>query len=329
MTPPLVRAARGEPTERTPVWVMRQAGRYLPEYRRLRERFGFREAVSTPEVATEITLQPIRRFGMDGAVIFADIMTPLEAMGVDMEFDPGPRLRPHGLDEVLALPLLEPERVDYVAETVRRVRATVPAETAVIGFAGAPFTLFAYLSEGGGSRDFLAARAAVHTDPNRVRDALEGLGRSMNRYLALQIEAGADVVQLFDSWAGLADRDVFRRLVVPAARTALDGLAAPAIYFAPGASHTLDLQGEVGADTYGVDWRVPLGEAWDRLGAGAVQGNLDPAVLLADPERIADAVKDVMREAAGRAGHIFNLGHGIGPRTPPESLAAMVEAVRS
>lgn len=329
MSPPLVEAARGRPTTRTPVWVLRQAGRYLPEYRRLRQAVGFREAVSTPEVAAEITLQPIERFGMDGAVIFADIMTPLEALEVDLDFDPGPRLRAHSLEEIAVLPPLETERVGFVAETIRRVRKAVSEETAVIGFAGAPFTLFCYLAEGGGSKDFPSARAACWTDPAGVRSALEGLARSMREYLAMQIEAGADVVQLFDSWAGVVDRDTFVHQVIPAARLALEGLDAPTIYFAPHAPHTLEYQRSIGADVYGVDWRLPLGEAWERLGVTAVQGNLDPAVLLADPERIVSEVAAVKQQAGGRAGHIFNLGHGIDQHTRPEHVAAMVEAVRS
>lgn len=329
MSRPLVEAARGRPTSRTPVWVMRQAGRYLPEYRRLRERVGFQEAVSTPEVAAEITLQPIERFGMDGAVIFADIMTPLEAMGVEMDFDPGPRLPPHTMEEIVGLPPLVPDRVEHVADTIRLVRHEVPEDTAVIGFAGAPFTLFAYLSEGGGSKDFVRARAGLLGQPGRAGEALESLARSMHTYLTMQIQAGADVVQLFDSWAGVVDRDTYRRLVAPAARTALTGLDAPTIYFAPHAPHTLDLQSQVGADVYGVDWRLPLGEARQRLGAGPIQGNLDPAVLLADPDRITAAVKEVMGSAGDRPGHIFNLGHGIHRLTPPENVAAMVEAVRS
>lgn len=329
MSPLLVETARGRPAARTPVWVMRQAGRYLPEYRQLRERIGFREAVSSPPIAAEITLQPIQRFGMDGAVIFADIMTPLEGMGVEVEFDPGPSLRPHTLKETTDLPDLRTERVAFVAETIRLVREAIPAETAVIGFAGAPFTLFSYLTEGGGSKDHVATRAAVQTDPTRAAAALDLLGRAMRRYLVMQIEAGADVVQLFDSWAGVVDRETYARLVAPAARLALADLPAPTVYFAPHASHILDLQHAVGADVYGVDWRLPLGEAWDRVGQVSIQGNLDPAVLLTDPVRIAAAVGEVMKQAGGRRGHIFNLGHGISPRTPPENVTAMVEAVRS
>lgn len=328
MTRPLVEAVQGRPTGRTPVWVMRQAGRYLPEYRALREKVAFQEAVSSPEVAAELTLQPIERFGMDGAVIFADIMTPLEAMGVDIDFAPGPKLRPHTLEEVVELPLLDPDRVSFVAETIRIVRASVPEATAVIGFAGAPLTLLAYLIEGGGSKDFVSMRAALRRDPRLAAAALDRLARSMNAYLSMQAEAGADVVQLFDSWAGVVDRDSYSRTVVPAARAALSDLAVPRIYFAPHAPHTLELQSQVDADCYGADWRLPLDEAWERIGSVAIQGNLDPAVLLTDPGTIASAVSLVLEAAGDRPGHVFNLGHGIDRHTPPENLAAMVEAVR-
>jgi uroporphyrinogen decarboxylase len=266
---------------------------------------------------------------MDGAVIFADIMTPLEAMGVDMTFDPGPKLEPHTLRQVIELPALDPGRVEFIAETIRRVRAKVDEDVAVIGFAGAPTTLLAYLVEGGGSKDFMRLRTAVRADPGAARDALDSLGRSMHAYLALQIEAGADVVQLFDTWAGLFDRSTYSDLCVPAARASLTGQAGPAIYFAPGAGHTLDLQAAIGADGYGVDWRVPLDEAWDRLGEVAIQGNLDPAVLRTDPETIMSVTSEVLAAAGGRPGHIMNLGHGIDRHTPVENVAAFVGAVRS
>lgn len=329
MTKPLVEALMGRPTRRTPVWVMRQAGRYLPEYRTLRETVPFQQAVSTPELASELTLQPIERYGMDGAVIFADIMTPLEAMGVDMEFAPGPRLRPHSLEEVAALPPLDPDRVAFIGETIRLVRKSVSAPTAVIGFAGAPMTLLAYLIEGGGSRDFAAARAALLADPGLASAALEGLAESMRRYLEMQVEAGADAVQLFDSWAGVVTRESFGRRVAPAARSTLAGIGVPRIYFAPHAHHTLDMQATVEADAYGVDWRIPIDRAWEEIGDGAIQGNLDPAVLLTDPDTIVSAVADVKDAIGDRPGHVFNLGHGIDRHTPPENLAVMVEAVRS
>ncbi len=329
MTRPLIEALNRRPLERPPVWVMRQAGRYLPEYRELRERHSFQEAVSTPTVAAEITLQPIRRFGMDGAVIFADIMTPLEAMGVEMTFDPGPRLRPHTLAEVAALPPLDVDQVSFVGETIRRVGEEIPAETAIIGFAGAPLTLLAYLVQGGGSKDFIRFRGELRRDPTAAAEALGVLARAMNTYLGFQVEAGAHVVQLFDSWAGLADRATYETLVVPNAARAIAGLATPTIYFAPGASHTLDLQNMVQASAFGVDWRLPLDEAWGRLGDVAIQGNLDPAVLLSDPGAIRGAVASMLESADGRPGYVANLGHGIDRSTPPEHLAAFVEAVRS
>ncbi|MFP5332670.1 MAG: uroporphyrinogen decarboxylase [Acidimicrobiia bacterium] len=328
MTKPLVEALHRRPVDRTPVWIMRQAGRYLPEYRDLRASYSFQEAVSNPDVAAEITLQPIRRFGMDGAVIFADIMTPLEAMGVDLTFDPGPRLRPHTLAEIADLPELDADRAGFVAETIRRVKRNVPEEVAVIGFAGAPTTLLAYLVEGGGSKEFMEMRSAVRADPAAAAAALEGLATAMNRYLMLQIDAGVDAVQLFDTWAGVFDRETYRTVCLPAARSALVGLGAPTIYFAPGGVHTLDLQPEVGATGYGVDWRVPLDEAWNMLGDVAIQGNVDPAVLRTDPDTIRAAVDDVLTRAGGRPGHIMNLGHGIDRHTPTEHVAAFVEAVR-
>lgn len=329
MSQPLVDALRLRPLPRPPVWIMRQAGRYLPEYRELREKHSFLEAVSTPEVAAEITLQPVRRFGMDAAVIFADIMTPLEAMGVEMSFDPGPKLRPHTLRQVLELPDLDTNRVDFVAETIRRVEVEVPSEVAVIGFAGAPITLLAYLLEGGGSKDFLAMRAALRADVTAASEVLEKLARAMRSYLEMQVEAGAHVVQLFDTWAGLLDLVTFERFAVPAARASLAGLDAPTIYFAPGSAHTFDLQTKVGAAGYGVDWRTPIVEARARLGEVAVQGNLDPAVLLTGPATITSEVKALLMRVAGRPGHIMNLGHGIDRHTPPENVTAFVEAVRS
>ena len=326
---PLVAAAMGMPTECTPVWMMRQAGRTLPEYRELRSKHSFQESVSTPALAAEITAQPIRRFDFDGAVIFADIMTPLEAMGVDMTFDPGPKLRAHTLSEVVALGDLMTERVSFVGETIERVREMIPETTAIVGFAGAPLTLLAYLIEGGGSREFLGLRAALAEDPVLAAEALASLGRAMNAYLGMQVAAGADVVQLFDTWAGMLDRRSYSQLAAPAAAVALEHHPVPRIYFAPGASHVLDIQAEIGSDVIGVDWRLPLGEAWSRIGDRAIQGNLDPAVLLTDEGTIGAAVRAVREQAAGRPGHIFNLGHGVDRHTPLEHITAMVDAVRS
>ncbi len=325
---PLLAALARQPLSHPPVWVMRQAGRYLPEYRALRERHSFQEAVSTPAVAAEITLQPIRRFAMDGAVIFADIMTPLEAMGVDMTFAPGPKLRPHTLAEIAALPELDLDRVSFVAETIGRVGVELPDTTAVIGFCGAPMTLLAYLVEGGGSKDFLAFRGEVRRDEGAARAALDHLARAMTAYLKMQFEAGADVVQLFDSWAGLFDTDQYRRMVAPAAGAIASTLDGPVIYFAPGAGHALGEQLAVGAGAYGVDWRRPIDEYWDELGDVALQGNLDPAVLLTDPGTIKKEVGELIARVGNRTGHIVNLGHGIHRTTPPEHVQALVDAVR-
>lgn len=329
MTKPLLAALEMRPLRHPPVWIMRQAGRYLPEYRQIRKKHSFQEVVASPELAAEITLQPIRRFGMDGAVIFADIMTPLEAMGLEMTFDPGPKLAPLTLEQVAALPDLDPGELEHVAATIRTVKEQAPPETAVIGFAGAPITLLAYLLEGGGSKDFMAMRVALRTQPELAAEALGRLARSMNAYLASQADAGADVVQLFDTWSGLLGAGAYQRFAVPGARESLDGLGVPTIYFAPGAGHALDLQAKIGATGYGVDWRTPIGDAFAAMKGHPVQGNLDPAVLLSDPETIRDEVRRLLGEVGGRPGHIMNLGHGIDRRTPPENVAAFVEAVRS
>lgn len=322
----LLQALRRRPLDRPPIWFMRQAGRYLPEYRKLRERFSFDEAMRTPDVAAEITVQPLRRFPLDAAIIFSDIMTPLTGMGVTLEFDPGPKLTARTAEEVARLGEFDASRVGFVAETVAAVRAAVDTDVSVIGFAGGPVTLLAYLLEGGGSQQFPAFRRAMHTDS--APEALAVLSRAMRRYLEMQVEAGANCVQLFDTWAGLLSVDRFEALALPAARDTLKGLNVPTVYFAPGATHLLESFQGIGATAYGVDWRLPLDEAWKRVGDGHVlQGNLDPSVLLADPETVRAATTRVLEEASSRPGHIFNLGHGILPATPVESVGAMVDTV--
>ena len=322
----LLAALRREPLDRPPVWMMRQAGRYLPEYRELRSLHSFDVAVRTPAVAAEITLQPLRRFPLDAAIVFADIMTPLAAMGVPIEFDPGPKLAPLTIGQISALGELQAGQVAHVAETIGLVRGELEPEVAMIGFAGGPVTLLAYLVEGGGSQHFPDFRLAFHTsDPT---EALMVLARAMSSYLRAQVEAGANVVQLFDTWAGLLTPAQFRKYAIPAARAALAGLDVPAIYFAPGATHLLELLPEIGAAGYGVDWRLPLVDAWLKMGSEhVIQGNLDPAILRSDPAAVRSATAEILERVAGRPGHIFNLGHGVLPNTPVENVAAMVDTV--
>jgi len=322
-------AASGRRLDRPPVWLMRQAGRYLPEYREVRSRIGFQDAILDPEVAAELTLQPIRRFPLDAAILFADIMTPLEAMGVELTFEPGPKLAAPVTDASVLKPLDPPSDVGHVLEAVRIVRRELPPEVALIGFSGAPFTLAAYLAEGGGSRDFLAVRGLAAGDPEAFEALLDALGTAMAAYLRAQREAGADAVQLFDTWAGLLSRATFRRHVLPVLQRLVAAVGpGPVTYFAPGAGHLLDLIGELDVDVLGVDWRTPIDEIALSLPGRNLQGNVDPAVLLAGPVATATATADVLRRAESiDAGHILNLGHGITPGTPVESVEALVQTV--
>lgn len=318
------------PLDRPPVWFMRQAGRYLPEYMDLRKAHTFQESIHRPNIAAEITLQPMRRFDLDAAIIFSDIMTPLEGMGIHVDFNPGPSLEPMTLAEVANVPPFDVEKVSFVGEAIAEVHASLDSSRAVIGFAGAPFTLLCYLLEGGGSKDFMAARSAIAADPEQATRALHQLAEAQRAYLEMQIVAGADVVQLFDSWAGVLSGKGLADMAFPAARTALEGLAAPTIYFAQAASHGWSDIRSVGATAYGLDWRVPLNVAWDTIGTDVpVQGNLDPAVLRSSPAIITAAVEEILAQANGRPGHIFNLGHGINKDTPIANVQAMIDAVRS
>ena len=335
MTVPLiVRAARCEAVARTPVWLMRQAGRYLPEYKQVRARVTFEEAIADADVAAELTLQPVRRFGVDGAVVFSDIMAPLGAMGVQVAFAPGPVLEPLVLDDRLG-GLHVAEGPFATAAAIRRVRAELGAgeRPGVIGFCGAPVTLAAYLLEGGGSKDFLALRVAAGREPERLHRLLDTLSDGMSCYLAAQVDAGADILQIFDSWAGVLSVTQYedfaaeptRRLVAAARATGV-----PVVYFAPAAHHLARRVARLGADVVGVDWRRPLGAQWAELPPGtAIQGNVDPAALLAGPAAAASAARKVLAEAAGRPGHILNLGHGVDQHTPVEAVAALVTATRA
>ena len=331
------RTCRGERNGRVPVWVMRQAGRYLPEYRALRERVDFLTATRTPGIAAEITLQPMERFPLDAAILFSDIMTPLEGMGVKVAFDPGPVLEApiRTRAQVAALRELEPEEgVPYVMEALRLVRAGLRHEAALIGFAGAPFTLFCYLVEGGGSRDFAEARGFLRAMPELGHELLDLLGRSMSRYLVAQARAGADVLMLFDSWVGLLAPSTYRRFVLPVLETLVESVRArvdrPIIYFANGAASLLPTVRQIGADVIGIDWTVPLSTAVHTLGKGTVvQGNLDPAALFAARPELAAATDEVLREGEAAKAHVFNLGHGIHRNTDPDQLAFLVDHVHA
>lgn len=329
------RACRGERGAQVPVWIMRQAGRYLPEYRALRERVDFLTATKTPELAAEITLQPMRRFPLDAAILFADIMTPLEGMGVAMSFAPGPVIETpvRTPQEAAALRALDPEEgTPFVAEAISMVRDELEDDRALIAFAGAPFTLFCYLVEGGGSKDFMEARSFLRAQPEAAGALLDLLGESMARYLVAQARAGADALMVFDSWVGLLGPDAYRRFALPVlqrmvtrVRTEVDR---PVIYFANGGATLLESAADVGADVLGLDWTLPLSSAVQRLGPGTVlQGNLDPAALFAPEQELGDAIDTVLGEGASAAAHIFNLGHGIHRTTDPDRVAFLVDRV--
>jgi uroporphyrinogen decarboxylase len=336
--PPFLRAARRLPVGVTPVWFMRQAGRAIPDYRRVRERHSVVEIARTPELAAEVALQPVRTLGVDAAILFADIMLPVQAMGValDLVERVGPVIdRPIRTPaDVRALRPLEPrEGVPFVLETIRLLNAELGGRVPVIGFAGAPFTLASYLVEGRPTRDYARVKAMMFSAPDLWHALMDRLAGAMLAYLKAQAEAGAAALQVFDSWVGaLSPRD-YREFVLPHNRRIFAGLAAagvPLIHFGTGTATLLELQREAGGDVIGVDWRIPLDRAWARVGYDrAVQGNLDPGLLLAPPEVLAERAREVLRAAGGRPGHIFNLGHGVLPGAPVESLQRLVEVVHA
>jgi len=317
---------------RPPLWVMRQAGRYLPEYRQLRARHDFLTVCRTPELACEVTLQPIRRFGFDAAILFSDIMMPLESMGVELAFNPGPvighPIRSRKDVEALVVPE-EGQVTPFVGEAVRLLRQKL--EVPLIGFAGAPLTLAAYLVEGRGSKDFSRLRAFLYQEPEAALLLLDKLAVTMVRYLRMQVAHGAQAVQLFDSWAGLLDPDTYRTFALPAVQKVMAGVAdlgVPRIYFANDAQALLPTIAEVSAEVLGVDWRMPLKEVRrltkDRF---VLQGNLDPAVLFAGPKVVSERVRAQLAQTQGLR-HIMNLGHGIMPETPIDSVQALVDTVK-
>ncbi|HET7293221.1 MAG TPA: uroporphyrinogen decarboxylase [Vicinamibacteria bacterium] len=331
-----LRACRREPVDRTPVWFMRQAGRYMAEYRALREKHSLLTLCRTPELAVEVTLQPVRALGVDAAILFSDLLLPLQPLGLPFDFQAGEGpvverpLRTRA--DVLALRRFEPrQELGMVLEAIRLLRREL--EVPLIGFAGAPFTLASYAVEGGRSRDFARTKALMYGDPETWHRLATLLASVVGDYLRAQAEAGAQALQLFDSWIGALDAADYREFALPHVRAIFDGLrgvSVPVIHFGTGTGHLLALQAEAGGDVIGVDWRTPLDDARWIVGPGvALQGNLDPAALLAPRDRLLRRVDEVLARAARLPGHVFNLGHGILPTTPVESVKAVVEHVHA
>jgi uroporphyrinogen decarboxylase len=334
MDPLLVRAARCEPVERTPVWFMRQAGRSLPEYREIRKRHGLFEIVAQPELCAEVTLQPVRRHDVDAAVMFADIMTPVLPMGIGVELveNVGPVVREpiRSAADVERLRLPDPEEaLAPVLEAVRLVRAALRPDQAVVGFCGGPFTVAGYLIEGKPSREFATLKALMYGQPAVWHALMDKLAEMFAAYVAAKVRAGADVIQLFDSWVGSLSPSDYREYVLPYSARILAAVDVPTIHFGTGTATLLAEMAEAGGDVIGLDWRIPLDRGWELVGDRAVQGNLDPAALLAPWERLRAAADDVLARAGGRAGHIFNLGHGVFPQTDPDAIGRLREHVHA
>ncbi len=328
-----LRACARRDVDAVPVWFMRQAGRYLPGYRALRTRHSILDIAKTPELACEATLEPIRKFALDAAIIFADILLPLEAMGLRLSFVPAPRIerpirRPSDLKRLASRPA--GESLAFVGEAIRLARRELDGKVPLIGFAGAPFTLASYMIEGGPSRDFLLTKAFLRENPGAWTNLMERIVRVTLSYLRMQAASGAQAIQIFDSWAGALSPEDYRAGVLPATKrlfSGLKGLGVPLIYFGSGASGFLEDFASAGAGVIGVDWRIDIGEAFRRLPGKAVQGNLDPALLLAPRPVLKKAALRILRQASGRRGFIFNLGHGILPQTPPDNVRALAEWV--
>jgi uroporphyrinogen decarboxylase len=331
---PFLAACRREAVPYTPIWLMRQAGRYMAEYREVRARLGFLELCKSPDAAAEVTVTAVQRLGVDAAIIFADILLVLEPLGVGLEFarGDGPVIhRPvRTAADVDALPEVSIDALGYVYEAVRRAKAALPAGLPLIGFAGAPFTLASYLIEGGSSRTYARTKTFMLADPGAWRALMERLAGIVTAYLNAQIAAGADAVQLFDSWVGCLAPDDYRAHVLPHVRAITSAIhpGTPFIHFGTGTAGLLECMRAAGGDVIGFDWRVDLDAAWMRVGHDvAVQGNLDPVALLAPIPEIRARAAAILGQAAGRPGHVFNLGHGILPETPVDHVRALVDTV--
>ncbi len=330
-----LKAVRREPTDTTPIWIMRQAGRFLPEYMAVRRRVTFMELCKRPDLAAEVTLTAQRVLGVDAAILFADLLPILEPMGLQLEYL-------EGEGPVIHNPLREPADIDrfrrledvgslsFVFDAVRLIRRDLPPDIPLLGFAGAPFTLASYAVEGGGSKTYARVKRLMYSDRGAWQALMDCLTHSLVKYILAQVEAGCQAVQLFDSWAGCLSPSDYREYVLPHTKAVIDGVkhAAPVINFATGNPALLPLLREAGGDVIGIDWRADLRDAWQTVGHDvAVQGNLDPIVLLADLDIVRRKSREVLAAAEGRPGHIFNLGHGVLPETPADNVKALVEMV--
>jgi uroporphyrinogen decarboxylase len=332
---PMMLACRRQPAPYTPIWLMRQAGRYMPEYRRVRAKHSFLDLCRQPALAAEVTVTAAERLGVDAAIIFADILLPLVPMGVGLSYQAGdgpviekPVRSDADLDRIP--PIAPLESLGFVAEAIRLAKQSLAGRVPLIGFAGAPFTLASYLIEGGSSRQYQATKTLAYTQPRTWARMMEMIARVTADYLKMQADAGADIVQLFDSWVGSLGPDDYRRLVLPYTQSVIAAIpsSVPVIHFGTATGNLLELMREAGGDVIGLDWRVDLAQAWSRLGPEvAVQGNLDPVALFADIPEIKRRAREILDRADGRPGHIFNLGHGILPETPVDHVIALIDAV--
>jgi uroporphyrinogen decarboxylase len=332
-----LKACRREPVDATPVWFMRQAGRYMQEYRTLRAQYSLLEICRTPDLATEVTLQPIRRLEVDAAILFSDLLLPLAPMGLPFDFikGEGPQIeRPiDGPADIERLRVFEPrEALGYVLDAIKQIQGELDGRVPLIGFAGAPFTLASYAIEGGHSNNFAKTKSLMYGHPEDWHRLCEKLSSVVADYLVAQIDAGVDVVQVFDSWVGALDASDYHEFALPHTRRIFEavGKRVPTIHFGTGTSTILEELRDAGGDVIGVDWRIPIDEAWERIGdSHAVQGNLDPTLLLGPPARMMQQTDAVLRRVAARPGHIFNLGHGILPSTPVEHVQMLAHYVHT
>jgi len=329
-----LKACRREPVSHTPVWLMRQAGRYMKEYRDLKEKHTFLEMCRTPELACEVTLQPIKAFELDAAIIFADILLPLEGMGINLEFakDMGPVISNpvRTAKDIEDIRIIEPEEdVPFLMEGIKLVQKELNGKVPLIGFSGAPFTLASYIIEGGGSRNYVHAKGLMYREPKLWHILMDKVTEVIKRYLAAQVEAGVQAVQIFDSWVGCLGPQEYKDFVLPYTKRVIDSVTkVPVINFSTNTSSYLDTIRAAGGDVISVDWRIPLDKAWDIIGHDVgIQGNIDPVILFSSIPEIRKRAKEIIERAGGRPGHIFNLGHGIIVETPVDHVRALIDCV--